>query len=158
MTQSKKQEYTRRITQANKTGLITIIYDIALEYLQDAQTALSEGDKAEFDRQIGYAAGCIDELIRSLDLKYEIARNLLQLYLFIKKELIHAVAAREVDGIFASERILQGLHETYLKLEKMDNDPPIMSNTQTVYAGMTYGRHDITENVSDPSGNRGFMA
>ena len=36
MTKEQKQEFTRRISQANKSGMIVILYDIFLAYIQDA--------------------------------------------------------------------------------------------------------------------------
>ena len=158
MTQEQKQKYTRKITQANKTQLITILYEMVLDYLQDARTAYEQDDLTEYTLQLTYAQNCIDELIRSLDLKYEIARNLMQLYLYCKRELIGAAAREELNQISHAEMVFAQLHETYLKLEKMDLDQPLLTNTQTVYAGLTYGRNQINESVSDPVVNRGFRA
>ena len=39
MTNEKKQEYTRKITQANGTGLVVILYDMTLTFLEDAEKA-----------------------------------------------------------------------------------------------------------------------
>ena len=35
MTQEKKQEFTLKISQANKTQLITILYEMIIEYLNE---------------------------------------------------------------------------------------------------------------------------
>ena len=47
MTKELKQEYTLRITQANKTQLITILYEMALLYVGEAEDALATGDRTE---------------------------------------------------------------------------------------------------------------
>ena len=39
MTREMKQIFTRRITQANRTQLVVILYDMVLEYLKEAITA-----------------------------------------------------------------------------------------------------------------------
>ena len=44
MTSEKKQEYTRRITNASKSGLVVIIYDMLLDYLEDAKNAVKQQD------------------------------------------------------------------------------------------------------------------
>ena len=36
MTKERKQVYTRRITEANRTQLITIVYELAMEYMDEA--------------------------------------------------------------------------------------------------------------------------
>ncbi|MCH4192516.1 MAG: flagellar protein FliS [Butyrivibrio sp.] len=158
MTQEQKQDYTRKITQANKTQLITILYEMVLDYLKDAREAYDMTDVAEYDLQLTHAQNCIDELIHSLDLQYEIARNLLQLYLYSKRELIAATARQDKEYIRHAETVFEGLHKTYQQLEKMDTDLPVLTNTQTVYAGLTYGRSDLNESVADPVMNRGFQA
>ena len=71
MTKEKKQEFTLKITQANKTGLVVILYEMTLAFLEDASAAFDAGDKAEFKKSIGKAKDCIDELIASLDLSYD---------------------------------------------------------------------------------------
>ena len=86
MTQEKKQEYTLKITQANKTQLITILYEMVIEYLNDAIDEIGIGKKDEADKYLGYAQNCIDELIRSLNLRYELAKNLHAIYIFSKKD------------------------------------------------------------------------
>jgi len=44
MTPELKQEYTRRISSANRTGIIVITYEIALGYLSDSREAAKRGD------------------------------------------------------------------------------------------------------------------
>ena len=34
---------------------------------------------------------------------------------------------------------------------------PVMNNSQTVYAGLTYGRNQLTENMADQGSNRGML-
>ena len=50
MTQERKQEFTRRITQANKTQMITILYEMVLDYIEEARDAISVGEKEKGTR------------------------------------------------------------------------------------------------------------
>ena len=79
MTRELKQEYTLRITQANKTQLITILYEMVLIYIDEAEAALSEDDRTEYKSAIRKIRGCMNELTASLNLEYDLAQNLLQL-------------------------------------------------------------------------------
>ena len=90
MTQEKIREYTLRITMANKTQMITILYEMVLDYIEEAKSAIAEGDEKAYLEDIARANNCIDELIHSLNLKYELGNNLLGLYLFEKRQLIKA--------------------------------------------------------------------
>lgn len=156
MTKELKQEYTLRITQANKTQLITILYEMILTYLDEAKEALDEEDKAAYKGALRKIRGCMNELTESLHFEYELAQNLLQLYLFINKELVHAGIHYEKANLEHVESIIRQLHGAYKQIEVQDLSGPVMGNAQTVYAGLTYGRNTLTESITDPAANRGF--
>lgn len=158
MTLEKKQEFTLKISQANKTQMITIIYEMVIDYLEEAIDGIGIGQKDSATRSLLNAQNCIDELIRSLNLKYELARNLRQIYIFSKKELVAAGATFNSHRIWRVLKNFRTLHEAYQELEKADNSKQIMGNTQTVYAGLTYGKHSLNEDVRAYSLNRGLMA
>ena len=147
MTKELKQEYTLRITQANKTQLAVILYEMTITYLEEASRAYDEGDTASFKDSIRKARGCIKELIASLHFEYEPARNLLQLYVFANQELTRA---RVRKGM------MEKLQEAYEKIAAADTSAPVMANTQTVYAGLTYGKNSLTENLANQGSERGF--
>lgn len=156
MTKELKQEFTLRITQANKTQLITILYEMVLLYLDEAKEALDAQDKAAYRNAIRKIRECMNELTMSLHLEYELAQNLLQLYLFINSELVQASRHFEKENLLHVESVIRKLHGAYKQIETQDKSRPVMANTQTVYAGLTYGRNTLTESITEPSGNRGF--
>ena len=156
MTRELKQEYTLRITQANKTQLITILYEMVLIYIDEAETALSEDDRAEYKSAIRKIRGCMNELTASLNLEYDLAQNLLQLYLYVNRELVQASIHYEKENLEHIRLVIGELQKAYKKIENQDVSGPVMGNTQTVYAGLTYGRNTLTENITDPASNRGF--
>lgn len=158
MTQEKKKEYTLRITQANKTQMITILYEMIMDYLDETIDALALGKRDDADRNINNAQACIDELIRSLDLRYELAKNLHRIYIFSKKELIAAGARGSIHRVWKVLQNFKQLHSAYRELEKQDESAGLMRNTQTVVAGLTYGRYRLNEDVTAVSYNRGLMA
>ena len=55
------------------------------------------------------------------------------------------------------EVIITHVKEAYQEVSKNDQTGSIMKNTQTVYAGLTYGKSKLNENLSDQGGNRGFV-
>lgn len=59
-----KQEYTRRITQANKTQLIVILYEMFLTYTKDAREVWGNS-RIDFRENIRKARGCLEELMAS---------------------------------------------------------------------------------------------
>ncbi len=158
MTQERKQEFTRRITQANKTQMITILYEMVLDYIEEARDAISVGEKEKGTRCLSYAQSCIDELIRSVNLDFELGRILLSIYIFSKKELTVAGVNYSLHRIWKVEQNFKMLYTAYHEIEKDDKSAPMMGNTQAVYAGLTYGKYSLNEDVTALSMNRGIMA
>ena len=156
MTTELKQEYTLRISQANKTQLITILYEMVLTYIDEAEDALASENRMEFKSAIRKIRGCMNELTASLNFEYELAYNLLQLYLYVNRELVRASAHYDRENLEHVRLIIGQLHGAYEQIESQDASGPVMGNTQTVYAGLTYGRNTLTENIADSAVNRGF--
>lgn len=156
MTTELKQEYTLRITQANKTQLITILYEMILLYIDEAENALNADDKTEFRSAIRKIRGCMDELTESLNFEYELALNFLQLYIYVNRELVKASSHYEKDNLEHVRLVISQLHTAYEQIQSQDTSGPVMGNTQAVYAGLTYGRNTLTESIADSATNRGF--
>lgn len=156
MTKELKQEYTRKITQANKTQLITILYEMLLIYVDEAREAHEKEERMEFREGIRKARGCINELLASLNFEYELAMNFLQLYLYVNRELARAEVRNTEEPLENVRKVIDGLHGAYVKLEDMDTSGPVMENVQTVYAGLTYSKNNLNENLADQGIHRGF--
>ncbi|MGN0308932.1 MAG: flagellar protein FliS [Lachnospiraceae bacterium] len=156
MTREKKQEFTLKITQANKTGLIVILYDMVLTFLEDACEAFDAGNGTEYKNSIRKAGDCLDELIASLDLSYELGLTLHSLYYFYKRQLSSAAIREDKELLEPVIKMIKELKQSYEILASQDTSAPLMENTQTVYAGLTYGKGSLNVDLSDQSTNRGF--
>jgi len=156
MTKELKQEFTLKITQANKTRMIVIIYEMLLIYLEEARNAHAQEDKEEFRKCIKRAKACLHELMASLHFEYELSRNLLALYGYADRELTKADVRNSITEIDHVESIIGKLHAAYEEISVQDTSAPVMSNTQAVYTGLTYGRNSLAENLTDHGSNRGF--
>jgi len=156
MERSLKQEFTRRLSQCNKGELIIITYDILFAYLEEAKSAYEQKDNDAYKTAIRKAQASIDTLNQSLNYQYELSRNLHQLYVYTKNTLAKAIYQNRLDGIEEAEKILKSLYASFLEAVKTDTSGPLMSNTQQVYAGMTYGKTRLSENFIDDD-HRGFF-
>lgn len=157
MENEKKQQFALRITQANKTELSVILYEMFLTYTEDAQKALSEQDVKDFRLNIRRARGCLKELMGSLNYDYEPAPSLLKLYIYVSKLLVTADFHNECAPLAEAAKIMQKLHDAYEAVSKEDRSGPVMGNTQTVYAGLTYSKKDLTVSLDEGRGSRGFF-
>lgn len=156
MTKELKQEYTLRITQANKTQLITILYDMTLLYLTEAREALDEDRKEDFKMAIRKIQGCVGELVDSLHTEYDLAKQLFQLYRYAYRELAKASVHYSQENLDHVVSVIEKLRDAYAQIEGQDTSGPVMGNTQTVYAGLTYGRSELNESITGAESNRGF--
>lgn len=157
MTDEKKQEFTLRISQANSSGMVVILYEMFAAYVDDAGACCESGDAEGFKKYIRSARGCLQELMESLDLQYEVAGNLLNLYLYVNRELIAAQLKKDVLRLENVRKVMVPLYEAYKEVSRQDTAPPVMSNTQTVVAGITYGRDKLNENLEDQGASRGYF-
>ena len=169
MKREDKQYFTLRITQANPTELVVILYEMMLCYLEDATTAvqsdkkeaLNEGAASQeadlFREAVRKARGCLNELINSLNLEYEPAPALMQLYMFCVRRLALSELRRDAKLLDEIRHVIEPLHDAYQQIAAQNNDGPVMNNSQSVYAGLTYGRNTLTENMADQGANRGML-
>ena len=152
--------FTRRITTANKSEIIVIIYDIIEENLALAKKALAEGDRETYRNEIKQAISFVKELLVSLDMNYEVSKNLASLYIYVSRCLNFALVSGKKEEIEAAEKVLRKLGDSFREVAKTDESKPVMENTQRVYAGITYGRGlDLDETLVAPAmESRGFRA
>ena len=67
--------YSYRVSQASKSDLIVILYDIAMESVQDAQAAYREKNDDEYHASLKRAKRVVDELESSLDMQKDISKE-----------------------------------------------------------------------------------
>ena len=155
MTNESVQNYTRRITDANPTEIIAVVFEIAEVYLDDSIMAYKNNDMQEFDLGIEKAIKCINDLIEALDLQYDIANQLMNIYMFLSKELSLSIVKRDVVSVERIQAMITKLKKSFEELAKQDTSGAMMGNTQSVYAGLTYGKGTLNESTNIQS-NRGF--
>lgn len=158
MTKEKIQDYTFRVTNANKTQMIVILYDIGITYLQDGVAAIEKGDFRDCRTEIGRVRNTLRELMNSVDTSIEIGHNLLKLYIFCSEELTKAYLDYDKGALYHVMSVFMKLREAYEKISHEDTTGPVMEHAETVYSGFTYDRKMMSKTVSNGSSNRGILA
>ena len=128
-------DFTRRISQSNRGGLVIVIYDIFFAYMEDTK----------------------EELISSLDFSYELAGELYRIYVFCRETLAKAMYKRDLKEVELAENLMKKLYTAFAEVMKEDTSAPLMRNTQQIYAGYTYGKNDLVETYQDFDTSRGFL-
>lgn len=158
MDKDKQKDFARRISQANRTELVVVTYEIIIWELKDALNEHAAGNKPAYRESLKRAQRFLGELMNSLDFRYPIALKMMSLYEYVQRVLIGSDVSGENRGIESAVNVLSGLRDSFEKISANDNSGPVMENAQSIYAGLTYGRGHLNEtNVADNM-NRGFLA
>ncbi|MBO5373503.1 MAG: flagellar protein FliS [Lachnospiraceae bacterium] len=158
MKEEQIKDFTRRISQCNKGEMIVIIYDILFAYMEDAKESYAVHNYEGFKLALKKAEKAVDELIKALSFRYDIAKDLYSLYVFAKESMAKAVIKNRLKEVEDARRVLYQLYEAFVEAAKQDHSEPLMKNTQQVYAGMTYGKNNLTETFQELETSRGFFA
>ena len=158
MDKNRQKDFARRISQANKTELVVITYDIILEEIDNGRKAIANGSKEEGRTALKSAQKFLGELMSVLDYKYDVSKRLLNLYEYVQRVLVASDIAGEDRELEGARNVIAGLRKAFAEIAPADESGAVMENSQNVYAGLTYGRGSLNEtNMSDGS-NRGFLA
>lgn len=152
------QEYTLRITQASRSELIVIMYEIILNDLASARESYEKQDMQTYDRELRHAGRFLSELMGSLDYSVPLSYRLMSLYIFTNKELTMARIKKNPELLDGVEDVIEKLMAAFHKVSEEDTSGPVMQNTQQIYAGLTYGRGTLNEMyVNGNEARRGFV-
>ena len=156
MTREQKQEFTLRISQANKTEMVVILYDIFLVYVEDAKLSLQNNQTEELHNVIKKSKETLNELMHSINPESDLAGNYRSLYGFVMRQLTKAEISGDLEILRQVQVMVVSMRNAYAEVSKKDTSPAVMGNVQSVYAGLTYGKDNLTENL-DTTKNRGFL-
>ncbi len=147
MTSEKKQEYTRRIIEANPTGVIALTCEIARGYYEDALIAFKAGDRDTYRLEISRGNKCIEQLIMSLDPSYAISIYLLRIYNYVLECARKASFLYDTEELKEPMEILARIGGTFEEIAPQDNRTSGVEGGAEVYDGLTYnskGRTNTT--------------
>ena len=159
MDSEKLKVYTARITQANRSELVVITYDLILDSIKCAKECFERDAILDYERELKRVQKLLNELMGSLDYRFPIAKDLFQLYSFSNRKVIEAFFQKEPKLLDTVTSVMQKLREGFEGVAKEDNSRPVMANTQKLYAGLTYGRNALDEVfLNSNEASRGFKA
>ena len=158
MEKEKITEFTRRISQCNRSGLTLIKYEICFVQCVDAKKAYAQKEHEVIKKEVQKASECVNRLMETLNFEYEIAKELYPVYRFCRDELAMALVKNDISRVENAEKILKNLYGAFEEVSKEDYSRPLMENSEKVIAGMTYQKNNLTENYEIGNESRGFLA
>ena len=154
MNQEMIRAYTARISQANRSQLTVILFDIMLDCFSSARKS-APGEARTYLRK---SREFLNELMGSLDYQYPISFELMSLYMYSDKRIVKAMVEGDMDVLTVVEHIFTKLRSSFETISEEDHSQGVMANAETIYAGLTYGKDSLNEAVMSGKGKRGFEA
>ena len=158
MTGEKQRDFARRVTQANKTELVAVTCDIIIENIDCSLDFLKNDDVTGYRRELKSAQRFLAELIRSLDFRYPIAKDLLSIYEYVQRILVSSEISGKDRGLAGIRGIISRIGSAFEEIAPQDTSGSVMENSQQIYAGLTYGKGTLNEADMAAGTNRGFLA
>ncbi len=147
MTQEQKQEFTRRISQENHSGLILVLCDMFELYVDDAETAYKNKEEDRYLFNMEQARRTMQELIGCFSQDNVCGRNVIAIFRFIYGKLVRSQIRRKPDELDRCVQMMKKLRTGFVHLHEMDPEDAVMQNVHQVYAGLTYGKGTLNESI-----------
>lgn len=114
-----QQRYRQQgVLTANPVELIVMLYDGGIKQLKIAGIAIAAKEIEKANICLQKAEMIVMELINSLDLHYEIARELLRIYEYIITEIIKINAEKNIENIPNLVGLLEDLRDAWKTIAK----------------------------------------
>ena len=134
-----KEEYVEKIATASPLRLVIINFEILFDYLEESKKTIN--DDKSFDFNIFKARQFFFFFICSLDMQYEISSYLLTLYNYADRKIAKFLFSKNLKDLEDATNVLKNIMSGFEQIEDKEKDKtPIMENTDTIYAGLTYGK------------------
>lgn len=145
LNKNKLQEYTARISRASKTELVVITFELIIKKLEEAIENFENKNNDSFVYSLKKAQQILAHKIDSLDFDYKISYDLLSIYLYVNNNINKSITKLEDKDLLNSISVLNKLKLAFEGIKDFDKSGPVMENTQTIYAGLTYGKDSLNE-------------
>ncbi len=108
-----------QVDTASPARLVVMLYDGAIRFLRQGQTAMQQRDREKQNHYLVRAQRIITELASSLDMEAggDIAANLMALYQFMHEQLVLANLQDDMDRVQKVREMLESLREAWAQVE-----------------------------------------
>jgi flagellar protein FliS len=115
------QQYKENaILTASPEELVLMLYNGIIRFIDEAKTALQKKDYVETNAEIQRAQDIITELMLTLDMNYDISKNLYNLYDYMLRRLIDANVKKDIEILDEVRGFAVELRDTWsLALQKV---------------------------------------
>lgn len=145
MNKEQLQAYTARIVQANRSELVVIIYELAVDSIDAAQVDYEDGAIESMLSNLKKAQKYVNQLVSGLDFQYAVSKDLFHLYQYVERIIVGCIVRQDCKDIKDAREVLTGLQVGFEGVAKEDSSEPLMERSTQLYAGLTYGKGTLNE-------------
>lgn len=95
--------------------LLLMLYDGAIKFMRISKFSIAQGDYPAANKNLIKAQNIITELMCTLNMEYDISKNLYGLYDYMKRRLIEANIRKDTEIIDEILDLVVGLRDTWQK-------------------------------------------
>lgn len=108
-----------QVDTASPAKLVVMLYDGAVRFLRQAETAMQRGDREAQNHNLVRAQRIIAELASSIDMDAggELAINLLAIYQFMNEKLVLANLQDDIETVQRVREMMESLREAWMQVE-----------------------------------------
>ncbi len=151
------EDYVARIASATPLQLVIISYELIIKYVDDAVDCIDNAKLFEFN--LNKARAFLDDLKNSLDMSFEVSRNLMSLYNYVGQQISYFMFNKENSHVEEIKKVIGELLDGWKTIENEEKDKtPLMENAQQLYAGLTYDKRGNLSEYVETDVKRGFKA
>lgn len=150
--------YQNKVINAGREQLLIITYELFIRELDKSIEAIDNQDEDIYNQSMIKVHKLHRELTDTLDMSYEISRNLLSLYIYMNKKLIESSIQFNKEPLIEVKKIANILLDGFREASKGQDSQSLVKNSQKLYAGLTYGKGTLNETIINEVESRGFKA
>ena len=154
-----KNDYAAVISNASPLRLVVVNFELIIACITDANAAFASGNTEAFSGHLKHAREFLNVLMTSLDMSYDISKELMRIYIYINGLLIKADIEQNAEHSATAADMLGTLADSFKKIPEPDGGDAAetIKNARQIYAGLTYKDGKLTEYVEEDA-ERGFKA
>ncbi|OGX68201.1 MAG: flagellar export chaperone FliS [Paenibacillus sp. RIFOXYA1_FULL_44_5] len=117
--QAQNQYAMMQINTASPGELTLMLYNGCIKFMKLALKGIQEQNYELKNINILKSQNILDELLITLDMKYEISKNLSSLYIFMKEKLVEANIKLNADSLNVCVELITELRDTWVEAIKL---------------------------------------
>lgn len=145
MTKEQMNAYKMRITQAGIGEFCVIMFEMEIQWIEEALSAYETDNREVFVSCVTKAQSVQVELMNIMNVENDAGYDVYSIFAFINKELIRAKLKGQPLELARCKGMLEKLHHSFIEVAKTDDGGALIKGSEKVYAGLTYGATGLVE-------------